>query len=122
MSDDTSRLGRNLSEVLQFCKLCQFHGVFLYFSQPALGTFGNLGLNTIRQPGLNSTQFNLSKKATLHLIGDTPATAKFESEFFSLFNHPAFNGVGITVGSATFGKITSALDPRNIAFKLKLSF
>ncbi|WP_348270077.1 recombinase family protein [Edaphobacter paludis] len=31
MFDDTSRLGRNLSEVLQFCKLCQFHGVFLYF-------------------------------------------------------------------------------------------
>jgi site-specific DNA recombinase len=29
--DDTSRLGRNLSEVLQFCKLCQFHGIFLYF-------------------------------------------------------------------------------------------
>jgi site-specific DNA recombinase len=31
MFDDTSRLGRNLSEVLQFCKLCQFHGIFLYF-------------------------------------------------------------------------------------------
>ncbi len=30
MFDDASRLGRNLSEVLQFCKLCQFHGVFLY--------------------------------------------------------------------------------------------
>ena len=92
------------------------------FSQPALGTFGNLGLNTIRQPGLNSTQFNLSKKATFHLIGDTPVTAKFEGEFFNLFNHPAFNGVGTTVGAATFGKITSALDPRNIAFKLKFSF
>ena len=92
------------------------------FSQPALGTFGNLGLNTIRQPGLNSTQFNLSKKATFHPIGDTPVTAKFEGEFFNLFNHPAFNGVGTTVGASTFGKITSALDPRNIAFKLKFSF
>lgn len=92
------------------------------FSQPALGRFGDLGLNTIRQPGLNSTQFNLSKKATFHLIGDTPVTAKFEGEFFNLFNHPAFNGIGTTVGAATFGKITSALDPRNIAFKLKFSF
>ncbi|GGG75061.1 hypothetical protein GCM10011585_17280 [Edaphobacter dinghuensis] len=92
------------------------------FSQPALGTFGDLGFNTIRQPGLNSTQFNLSKKATFNLIGDTPVTAKFEGEFFNLFNHPAFNGVGTTVGAATFGKITSALDPRNIAFKVKFSF
>jgi hypothetical protein len=92
------------------------------FSQPALGTFGNAGLNTIRQPGLNSTQFNLSKKATFNLVGDKPVTAKFEGEFFNLFNHAAFNGVGTTVGSATFGKITSALDPRNIVFKLKFSF
>ncbi len=92
------------------------------FTQPALGTFGNLGLNTIRQPGLNSTQFNLSKKATFHLRADTPVTAKFEGEFFNLFNHPAFNGLGTTVGAATFGKITSALDPRNIVFKLKFSF
>ena len=29
--DECSRLGRNLAEVLQFCKLCEFHGVFLYF-------------------------------------------------------------------------------------------
>ena len=92
------------------------------FTQPALGTFGNLGLNTIRQPGLNSTQFNLAKKATFHLIGDTPVIAKFEGEFFNLFNHPAFNGVGTTVGAATFGKINSALDPRNVVFKLKFSF
>lgn len=92
------------------------------FTQPALGTFGNLGLNTIRQPGLNSTQFNLSKKATFRLIGDAPVTAKFEGEFFNLFNHPAFNGLGTTVGAATFGKITSALDPRNIVFKVKFSF
>jgi hypothetical protein len=29
--DDSSRLGRNVSEVLSFCKLCEFHQVFLYF-------------------------------------------------------------------------------------------
>ena len=29
--DDSSRLGRNLSEVLSFCKICEFHQVFLYF-------------------------------------------------------------------------------------------
>jgi hypothetical protein len=49
-------------------------------------------------------------------------TAIFQAQFFNLFNHPSFNGVGTTYGSATFGKITSALDPRNIAFRLKFSF
>ena len=29
--DDSSRLGRNLSEVLSFCKICEFYQVFLYF-------------------------------------------------------------------------------------------
>jgi hypothetical protein len=92
------------------------------FAMPALGTFGNEGLNVIRMPGLNSTQFNLSKKQTFHIFAETPVTAKFEAEFFNLFNHPAFNGIGTTYGSAAFGTINSALDPRNINFKLKFSF
>lgn len=29
--DDSSRLGRNLSEVLSFCKVCEFHQVLLCF-------------------------------------------------------------------------------------------
>lgn len=29
--DDSSRLGRNLAEVLTFCKICEFHQIFLYF-------------------------------------------------------------------------------------------
>jgi hypothetical protein len=91
------------------------------FVQPALGTFGNAGLDIIRLPGLNSTQFSVAKKGTFRLA-DHDVTAKFEGQFFNLFNHPAFNGAGTTVGSATFGKLTSALDPRNIAFRLKFSF
>jgi len=92
------------------------------FALPALGTFGNEGLNVVRMPGLNSTQFNLSKKQTFHVFSETPVTAKFEAEFFNPFNHPAYNGIGTTYGSAAFGTITSALDPRNINFKLKFSF
>jgi hypothetical protein len=49
-------------------------------------------------------------------------TVKFEGEFFNLFNHANFNGLGTTYGAATFGTITSALDPRQIEFKLKVSF
>ena len=49
--------------------------------QPAFGAFGNLGLNTIRQPGLNSTQFNLSKKATFHITA-TPCYSEVRRRIF----------------------------------------
>jgi hypothetical protein len=92
------------------------------FALPALGTFGNTGLNTVRLPGLNRTQFSLAKKATFHVASEHTVTTTFQAQFFNLFNHSSFNGVGTTYGAATFGKITSALDPRNIAFRLKFSF
>ena len=47
---------------------------------------------------------------------------KFEGQFFNIFNHANFNGLGTVYGAATFGKLTSALDPREIQFRLKLSF
>lgn len=92
------------------------------FALPAQATFGNTGLNTIRLPGLNSTQFSVAKKATFHVVSEHAVTTTFQAQFFNLFNHSSFNGVGTTYGAATFGKITSALDPRNVAFRLKFSF
>jgi hypothetical protein len=92
------------------------------FALPALGTFGNTGLNTVRLPGLNSTQFSVAKKATFHVASEHAVTTAFQAQFFNLFNHSSFNGVGTTYGAVTFGKITPALEPRNIAFRLKFSF
>jgi hypothetical protein len=92
------------------------------FALPALGTFGNTGLNTVRLPGLNSTQFSVAKKATFYVASEHAVTTAFQAQFFNLFNHSSFNGVGTTYGAVTFGKITAALEPRNIAFRLKFSF
>ncbi|MDE1160405.1 MAG: carboxypeptidase regulatory-like domain-containing protein [Acidobacteriaceae bacterium] len=92
------------------------------FTQPTLGTFGNLGLNTIRLPGLDSTQFSVAKKGSFNITSQHVVTAKFEAQLFNAFNHPSFNGAGTTVGATTFGTLTSALDPRNITFRLKFSF
>jgi hypothetical protein len=47
---------------------------------------------------------------------------KFEAQFYNIVNHANFNGVGLSFGSAAFGTLTSALDPRNIQFRLKASF
>lgn len=87
------------------------------YALPSSGHFGNEGLNDIRGPGIDLTQVNLAKNATIKKVN-----IKFETEFFNLFNHANFNGLGLTYGSANFGQLTSALDPRNIQFKLKASF
>lgn len=92
------------------------------FALPALGTFGNEGLDVIRLPGIDLTNFTLVKNQNFHFFGQKPVNARFEAEFFNIFNHPSFNALGTTFGSPAFGTITSALDPRNVAFKLKFSF
>ena len=43
-------------------------------------------------------------------------------DFFDLFNHPNFNLPDNFLGSPTFGRISSARDPRHIQFGLKLLF
>jgi hypothetical protein len=48
---------------------------------------------------------------------------QFRSEFFNLFNTPAFNNPNGTFGTANFGSITSTKrDNRQIQFALKLVF
>ena len=47
---------------------------------------------------------------------------QFGAEFFNIANHPQFEGVGGGIGSATFGVVTSARDPRVVQLRLKFSF
>jgi len=47
---------------------------------------------------------------------------QFRAEFFNLFNHPNLNLPDNFLGSPTFGRISSARDPRHIQFGLKLLF
>lgn len=58
----------------------------LAFSQPADGTFGNLGRDQIYGPGFRNLDFSVTKqfpiKETINL--------QFRAEFFNLFNHPNF--------------------------------
>jgi len=87
------------------------------FSAPNAGTFGDESYNTGRGPGIDLWQLNVAKNEAFEHV-----RVKFEGEFFNIFNHANFNGLGTTYGAATFGKITSALDPREIQFRLKFSF
>ena len=88
------------------------------FSVPALGAFGNAGRSLVRGPGVNDWDVSFSKRTELK----ENVTLQFRAEFFNFFNHAQFSGVGGTVGSATFGQVVSARDPRITQLGMRLMF
>jgi len=102
------------------------------FSQPADGTFGNLGRDAIFGPHFINTDFSVEKTTQ---IGEK-LNAQVRAEFFNIFNHPNFalpNG-NYDPSSSTFGLITQTPDvaqgnpglggggPRVIQLALRLQF
>ena len=92
------------------------------FTENALGTFGNVGRNTMRAPGFAGLDFSLTKSFSLGkgLISESHRL-DFRAEAFNLFNHPNLGRPEDTQGS-TFGQILSAGDPRIVQLSLKYVF
>jgi len=88
------------------------------FVFPAPGTFGNAGRNIVDGPGYQNVNVSLVKNTAL----SEKFNLQFRTEFFNLFNHPNFNLPDNFLGSPTFGRISSARDPRHIQFGMKLLF
>jgi len=88
------------------------------FAFPAPGSFGNAGRNILNGPGFQNVNVSLMKNTAL----SERLNLQFRAEAFNLFNHPNFNLPDNFLGSPTFGRITSARDPRHIQFGLKLLF
>jgi len=88
------------------------------FAVPALGQFGNAGRSIVIGPGINNWDLSFSKRTDLR----ERISLQFRAEFFNLFNHSQFSGVGTTVGAGTFGQVTSARDPRIGQLGLRLLF
>jgi hypothetical protein len=90
------------------------------YSIPDAGTYGSLGFNAAgRGPGINNVDLGLHKDFPLRAVGEN-VKLEFRSEWFNLFNHTQFVGVGTTVGTATFGRVTSARDARIGQMALKV--
>ncbi|HMF74334.1 MAG TPA: TonB-dependent receptor [Bryobacteraceae bacterium] len=98
--------------------------VFGYFNPSAfalepLGTYGNEGSNIVRGPGIsNAITFNLFRNFRL----TETSRLRIGGEFFNIFNHANFSSIGTVYGSATFGNVTAALDPRHVQLSAKLVF
>jgi hypothetical protein len=85
-------------------------------SQP-FGTFGNCATGVIRVPGENNVDLSAVKNTVFH----DRYRVEFRGEFFNAFNHPSFGNPNVTVGSASFGTITSTrTNSRQIQFGLKV--
>jgi len=80
--------------------------------------FGNAGRNILTGPPLNNWDLALLKNFQIR----ERFKLQFRSEFFNTFNHPYFSAPETRVGNPNIGKISSASEPRDIQFGLKLSF
>ena len=103
------------------------------FSNESLSCFGNGGTNYLLGPGW--TNFDMTMAKRIPLGKNERRSLNLRAEAFNVFNHSEFNGMNtseqfnlatgalITTGSsATLGQITSARNPRQMAFEVRLQF
>jgi hypothetical protein len=81
-------------------------------------TFGNSGRNILIGPGTFNVDFSAIKNFRL----SESKRLQYRAEFFNVLNHANLNNPGTNVASGTFGRITSARDPRILQMALKLYF
>jgi hypothetical protein len=79
---------------------------------------GTAPLNPVRGPGINNFDLSLFK----NIAPRERMRLQWGAEFFNLFNHSQFEGVGAGISSPTFGVITDARDPRVIQLRAKFGF
>ena len=93
------------------------------FTLPAVGTFGNAGPDTIRQPGVNNWDLSVYKSFETPWLGGKSfgekSEVQFRAEFFNAWNHTQFSALDTTFGVPGFGSAIAARSPRDIQFGLK---
>jgi Carboxypeptidase regulatory-like domain/TonB-dependent Receptor Plug Domain len=82
------------------------------------GQFGNLARNALRGPGLAQTDVGIFKNFRFK----ESYKIQFRTELFNALNQVNFNNPVGTVTAATFGRLTTANDPRLIQFGLKVDW
>lgn len=97
------------------------------YAVPAKGTWGNVGKNTARGPGLWQMDPALTKRTRLF----EGLSLDFRAEIFNVFNRAQYGDpVALISNTANFGKITAPVNttatgsgtPRQMQFMLRLSF
>jgi hypothetical protein len=92
------------------------------FPAPAAGRQGNLGRNTYRGPGFAQVDFSLIKNTTIPWFSQEGAQFQIRLETFNLFNRVNLNNFVTSLNSGTFGRSTTAREPRTIQLGLRMVF
>jgi hypothetical protein len=82
------------------------------------GAVGTTPYNAVRGPGVADIDTSLFRNISF----TEKLKGQLGIETFNTLNHTQFEGVGSVVGSATFGQVTSARDPRLVQLRAKVSF
>jgi len=88
------------------------------FANPALGTFGSVGRNTLIGPGLQNFDASLSKDFRV----TESKRFQFRWGVFNSLNHPNFANPTAAFSSTNFGRILSAGNPRIMQLGLKFYY
>jgi hypothetical protein len=88
------------------------------FARPPANSFGNAGRNIIRGPGFKNVDFALSRTFRL----SEKLGVQFRGEFFNALKHPNFGFPNATADTTSFGKVTTALDPRQVQIAARVTF
>ncbi len=84
----------------------------------SIASFGNLGRNTIRGPGINNWDISFLKKTKI----TESKSLEFRAEMFNAFNHAQFLNPDNFGFDGTFGQISQTRGPRLVQVALKFYF
>ena len=89
------------------------------FRVPALYTYGNSGRNILYRRGFKNLDLSILRNFRLR----EKLNLQFRAEFLNFTNTPVFSAPSANIQSASVGQILStAADPRDVQFALRLSF
>jgi hypothetical protein len=96
------------------------------FAVPAKGSFGNLGRNAFRAPGISQLDMGLSKFVSI----TEKVNFRFRADLFNVFNRAQFGAPNADISASNFGTITSTISnyatgrgtPRELQLSAKVVF
>jgi hypothetical protein len=88
------------------------------FLPAASGTYGNLGYNNLKGPGVTTLDMNITRSFRLR----ERMALQFRAEAFNLPNLTNLSNPTSALNSGNFGLITAAGDPRIVQFAMKFVF
>jgi hypothetical protein len=96
------------------------------FSAPASGTFGNLGRNAFRAPGIADLDLSLAKDVSF----TERLKLRFRADLFNVFNRAQYGAPNANISASNFGIITSTISnyatgrgtPREFQLSARISF